>query len=243
MNHRRSSNDNHGEFRYVRGTMSSTSSGASSEEQDKSRDGSSPKPRIDERNPFSPPTAGIPKKSVSSQRLVLPTTVVSGRGGMGGTNNSSHSQHHHQYHPGKSFTARASLDQSATFTSSSGPPPISVTHTMSTVSTASSAPMQNQQPSLVTSSSAIANDINAASASLMPSSSSMSLLSTTQSHNENTGIFNDNRTSKDYYFDSYSHHGIHEEMLKDEVRTRTYQMAILKNRHLFEGKIVLDVGW
>ncbi|KAL3822982.1 hypothetical protein ACHAXA_008122 [Cyclostephanos tholiformis] len=31
-------------------------------------------------------------------------------------------------------------------------------------------------------------------------------------------------------------------MLKDEVRTRTYQMAILNNRHLFEGKIVLDVG-
>ena len=30
-------------------------------------------------------------------------------------------------------------------------------------------------------------------------------------------------TSKDYYFDSYSHHGIHEEMLKDQVRTRTYQ--------------------
>lgn len=53
----------------------------------------------------------------------------------------------------------------------------------------------------------------------------------------------ENRTSKDYYFDSYSHHGIHEEMLKDEVRTKTYQMAILNNRHLFEGKIVLDVGW
>ena len=53
---------------------------------------------------------------------------------------------------------------------------------------------------------------------------------------------NDERTSKDYYFDSYSHHGIHEEMLKDEVRTRTYQMAILNNKHLFEGKIVLDVG-
>ena len=52
----------------------------------------------------------------------------------------------------------------------------------------------------------------------------------------------DDRTSKDYYFDSYSHHGIHEEMLKDEVRTRTYQMAILGNRHLFEGKVVLDVG-
>jgi len=52
----------------------------------------------------------------------------------------------------------------------------------------------------------------------------------------------DERTSKDYYFDSYSHHGIHEEMLKDEVRTKTYQTAILKNRHLFEGKIILDVG-
>ena len=25
-------------------------------------------------------------------------------------------------------------------------------------------------------------------------------------------------TSKDYYFDSYAHFGIHEEMLKDEVR-------------------------
>jgi protein arginine N-methyltransferase 1 len=52
----------------------------------------------------------------------------------------------------------------------------------------------------------------------------------------------DDRTSKDYYFDSYSHHGIHEEMLKDEVRTKTYQMAILNNRHLFEDKIILDVG-
>jgi protein arginine N-methyltransferase 1 len=52
----------------------------------------------------------------------------------------------------------------------------------------------------------------------------------------------EDRTSKDYYFDSYSHHAIHEEMLKDEVRTRTYEMAIMQNKHLFEGKIVLDVG-
>lgn len=52
----------------------------------------------------------------------------------------------------------------------------------------------------------------------------------------------DDRTSKDYYFDSYSHHAIHEEMLKDEVRTRTYEMAIMQNTHLFEGKTVLDVG-
>ncbi len=31
-------------------------------------------------------------------------------------------------------------------------------------------------------------------------------------------------------------------MLKDEVRTRTYQNAILNNKHLFKDKIVLDVG-
>ena len=50
------------------------------------------------------------------------------------------------------------------------------------------------------------------------------------------------KTSSDYYFDSYGHHAIHEEMLKDEVRTKTYQMAILQNKHLFADKIVLDVG-
>lgn len=49
-------------------------------------------------------------------------------------------------------------------------------------------------------------------------------------------------TSKDYYFDSYSHFGIHEEMLKDEVRTKSYMKAIMSNKHLFEGKTVLDVG-
>ena len=49
-------------------------------------------------------------------------------------------------------------------------------------------------------------------------------------------------TSADYYFDSYSHFAIHEEMLKDEVRTRSYMNAIERNRHLFKDKIVLDVG-
>ncbi|KHJ46637.1 hypothetical protein D918_02953 [Trichuris suis] len=49
-------------------------------------------------------------------------------------------------------------------------------------------------------------------------------------------------TSQDYYFDSYAHFGIHEEMLKDEVRTLTYRNAIYHNSHLFRGKVVLDVG-
>jgi len=49
-------------------------------------------------------------------------------------------------------------------------------------------------------------------------------------------------TSKDYYFDSYAHFGIHEEMLKDEVRTLTYRNSMYHNRHLFKDKVVLDVG-
>jgi len=44
------------------------------------------------------------------------------------------------------------------------------------------------------------------------------------------------------YFTSYDHHGIHEEMLKDEVRTRSYRDAIYQNRHIFRDKVVLDVG-
>jgi hypothetical protein len=35
-------------------------------------------------------------------------------------------------------------------------------------------------------------------------------------------------TSADYYFDSYSHFGIHEEMLKDDVRTKSYVSIILR---------------
>eukprot|EP00494_Astrolonche_serrata_P025412 UN25673 len=50
------------------------------------------------------------------------------------------------------------------------------------------------------------------------------------------------KTAKDYYFDSYSHFGIHEEMLKDFVRTNTYQRSIVDNKHLFKDKIVLDIG-
>lgn len=37
------------------------------------------------------------------------------------------------------------------------------------------------------------------------------------------GINPADATAKDYYFDSYAHFGIHEEMLKDEVRTKGYR--------------------
>lgn len=53
---------------------------------------------------------------------------------------------------------------------------------------------------------------------------------------------NDDMTSKDYYFDSYGHYAIHEEMLKDEIRTTTYKKAIEWNQHLFQDKVVMDVG-
>ncbi|KAI1649866.1 protein arginine N-methyltransferase 1 [Daldinia loculata] len=48
--------------------------------------------------------------------------------------------------------------------------------------------------------------------------------------------------SEQHYFNSYNHHGIHEEMLKDEVRTRSYMNAIVQNKHIFKDKVVLDVG-
>lgn len=51
------------------------------------------------------------------------------------------------------------------------------------------------------------------------------------------GMAPDEMTSRDYYFDSYAHFGIHEEMLKDEVRTLTYRNAMCHNKHLFKGKV------
>lgn len=44
------------------------------------------------------------------------------------------------------------------------------------------------------------------------------------------------------YFQSYSHLGIHEEMIKDHVRTDTYRNAIFKYQDLIAGKVVVDVG-
>ena len=46
------------------------------------------------------------------------------------------------------------------------------------------------------------------------------------------------------YFGSYSKLLIHEQMLRDKVRTETYMNAICseENKALFFGKTVLDVG-
>ena len=48
--------------------------------------------------------------------------------------------------------------------------------------------------------------------------------------------------SKDCYFDYYAPFGIHEELLKDEVRKFMYRDSVFHGRHLFKDKMVLDVG-
>lgn len=44
--------------------------------------------------------------------------------------------------------------------------------------------------------------------------------------NEDTQYENCDKNEGDYYYDSYSHFSIHEEMLKDSVRTNAYRYAI-----------------
>jgi len=51
-----------------------------------------------------------------------------------------------------------------------------------------------------------------------------------------------NGKDSEYYWNSYAHFGIHEEMLKDEVRMRSYRGSIMNNKHLIRDKVVLDVG-
>nr|AAR87361.1 putative arginine methyltransferase (alternative splicing) [Oryza sativa Japonica Group] len=41
------------------------------------------------------------------------------------------------------------------------------------------------------------------------------------------------------YFKAYSHIGVHEEMLKDHVRTNTYRNAIMHHQDLISGKVII----
>jgi type I protein arginine methyltransferase len=45
-----------------------------------------------------------------------------------------------------------------------------------------------------------------------------------------------------YYWESYAGNDIHETMLKDTVRTDAYRDFVYNNKHLFAGKVVLDIG-
>ncbi|KAH7352439.1 hypothetical protein KP509_19G045000 [Ceratopteris richardii] len=44
------------------------------------------------------------------------------------------------------------------------------------------------------------------------------------------------------YFNSYTHVGVHEEMIKDRVRTETYRNAIFQHANFIKDKVVVDVG-
>ena len=44
------------------------------------------------------------------------------------------------------------------------------------------------------------------------------------------------------FFASYDEFVVHEKMIKDEIRTTSYLNAIEDNPHLFQDKIVLDIG-
>lgn len=82
------------------------------------------------------------------------------------------------------------------------------------------------------------NDVNMETAS----SSTAATTPNGNTNGENLATNAEEMTSRDYYFDSYAHFGIHEEMLKDEVRTLTYRNSMYHNKHLFKGKTVLDIG-
>jgi hypothetical protein len=44
------------------------------------------------------------------------------------------------------------------------------------------------------------------------------------------------------FFASYDGLAVHEKMIKDEIWTKSYLNAIEDNPHLFQDKIVLDIG-
>ncbi|KAG0267786.1 hypothetical protein DFQ27_008285 [Actinomortierella ambigua] len=50
------------------------------------------------------------------------------------------------------------------------------------------------------------------------------------------------RDEGNYYFNSYAHRDIHQQMLNDRVRTEGYRDFIYENKDVFKGKTVLDVG-
>ncbi|KAH8420863.1 hypothetical protein KR222_006954, partial [Zaprionus bogoriensis] len=56
------------------------------------------------------------------------------------------------------------------------------------------------------------------------------------------GVVRNAPTLDKEYFNSYSHFGIHHEMLSDKVRTSSYRSALLQNQSFMRGKSVLDVG-
>ncbi|KAM9409590.1 protein arginine N-methyltransferase 3 isoform 2-T2 [Pholidichthys leucotaenia] len=69
------------------------------------------------------------------------------------------------------------------------------------------------------------------------------VLNAETSRSSNLGAVAELREDEDEaYFSSYGHYGIHEEMLKDKVRTESYRDFMYSNPEVFKDKVVLDVG-
>ncbi|XP_026234669.1 protein arginine N-methyltransferase 3 isoform X1 [Anabas testudineus] len=69
------------------------------------------------------------------------------------------------------------------------------------------------------------------------------VLNTETGRSGNLGTVAELREDEDEaYFSSYGHYGIHEEMLKDKVRTESYRNFMYQNPEVFRDKVVLDVG-
>uniref|UniRef100_H3AWQ8 type I protein arginine methyltransferase n=1 Tax=Latimeria chalumnae TaxID=7897 RepID=H3AWQ8_LATCH len=59
-----------------------------------------------------------------------------------------------------------------------------------------------------------------------------------------SGAVADLREDEDeVYFSSYGHYGIHEEMLKDKVRTESYRDFMYLNPHIFKDKKLIMITW
>ncbi|KAJ2961861.1 hypothetical protein NQZ79_g2923 [Umbelopsis isabellina] len=52
----------------------------------------------------------------------------------------------------------------------------------------------------------------------------------------------EHQDDNNYYFNSYAQNDIHEQMLKDTVRTEGYRDFIYDNKDVFKDKVVLDIG-
>ncbi|GJJ76270.1 type I protein arginine methyltransferase [Entomortierella parvispora] len=77
---------------------------------------------------------------------------------------------------------------------------------------------------------------------LVASAPEQSSLAKDEAEEEEPGTVVVPQDEGNYYFNSYAHSDIHQQMLNDRVRTEGYRDFIYENKDVFKGKTVLDVG-
>ncbi|KAH3762669.1 protein arginine N-methyltransferase [Pelomyxa schiedti] len=135
----------------------------------------------------------------------------------------------------------AKVKQTKKMSSSTTVPPPATT-TATTAAPAEDVPVvpETTVPTTATTTPAVATPLPAADATTTASASSGTPQKPTSTASTASGGALD-LTSSDYYWNSYSHYSIHEEMLKDHVRTDSYRRAIMAPG-VVKGKVVVDVG-